>query len=216
MMKRILLISAHPDDMEIGMGGTAGKLAQAGNSLMSVVITDGRRSPDPEGIGQDAMARLRKEEGEKACSVLGIAETDFFGFESLSSEDFVERATVKLGDVIDSFQPEEVYTLHPELDRHASHRAAGKVTVQALLRVNSGAALWTYEVWGLFPHWDRLEDITEQLDIKIAAIKEHGSQIAAIQYNEGVVGLNRWRGVFADPHQQKSPARYAEAFIKLR
>lgn len=215
-MKRNLLISAHPDDMEIGMGGTAAKLVQLGHSVMSVVITDGRRSPDPDLIGPDEMARLRKEEGENACRRLGINETEFFGFESISSEESVQEATERLIQVIERLQPDGVYTLHPELDRHSSHRAAGKVTVDALERSNSKADLWAYEVWGLFPHWDLLEDISEQLETKLAAIKEHRSQVAAIEYDEGIAGLNRWRGVFADPHQQKSPARYAEVFIKLR
>ena len=118
--------------------------------------------------------------------------------------------------VIDKFRPDEVYTLHPELDRHASHRAAGNITIDALLRANIGAELWAYEVWGLFPHWDRLEDISGHLETKVAAIREHSSQTAAIQYDEGIAGLNRWRGVFADPHQESSPARYAEVFINLR
>jgi LmbE family N-acetylglucosaminyl deacetylase len=184
--------------------------------MMSVVITDGRRSPDPDAIGQAAMAKLRKEEGENACRKLGINETEFFGFESISSEEWVQEATERLARVIQRFQPDEVYTLHPELDRHSSHRAAGKVTVGALERSNSKADLWAYEVWGLFPHWDRLEDISEQLGTKLAAVAEHRSQVAAIDYDEGIAGLNRWRGVFADPHQEKSPARYAEVFIKLR
>jgi LmbE family N-acetylglucosaminyl deacetylase len=202
--------------MEIGMGGTAAKLAQEGHSLMSVVITDGRRSPDPDSIGPDAMAQLRKREGENACKALGIDETEFFGFESISSEESVEEVTERLAQVIERFQPDEVYTLHPDLDRHASHRAAGKISAQALEQSNSNAVLWAYEVWGLFPHWDRLEDISEKLETKLASINEHKSQVAAIEYDEGIAGLNRWRGVFADPHQQKSPARYAEVFIKLR
>jgi LmbE family N-acetylglucosaminyl deacetylase len=213
---RVLLISAHPDDMEIGMGGTAAKLAQAGNSLLSVVITDGRRSPDPDSIGPDAMARLRKEEGENAGRALGIGETEFFGFESIASEEVVQQATERLVLVFERYGPDEVYTLHPKLDRHPTHRAAGNITVEALVRIDSNAELWAYEVWGLFPHWDRLEDISDQLEIKLAAIKEHRSQTAAIDYDEGIAGLNRWRGVFADPHQEKSPARYAEVFLKLK
>ncbi len=215
-MKRILLVSAHPDDMEIGMGGTAAKLVEAGHSLLSVVITDGRRSPDPEMIGQDAMARLRQEEGVRACRRLGINDTRFLGFESIISDDAVRQATGQLIEVIDSFRPDAVYTLHPELDRHASHRAAGKITVDALNQSSSRAELWAYEVWGLFPHWDRLDDISDQIETKLAAIREHSSQTVAIQYDEGIAGLNRWRGVFADPHQESSPATYAEVFIKLR
>lgn len=215
-MKRILLISAHPDDMEIGMGGTAAKLVRSGHSLLSVVMTDGRRSPDPDLMGPDAMARLRKEEGEKACGVLGIEETNFFGLESLANEDALQRSAEILEEVIMQFQPDEVYTLHPELDRHASHRAAGRVTVDVMQKANSKAHVRAYEVWGLFPHWDCLEDISDHIETKLAAVREHRSQIAAIRYDEGVAGLNRWRGVFADPHQEKSPARYAEVFINLR
>jgi LmbE family N-acetylglucosaminyl deacetylase len=216
-MKRVLLISAHPDDMEIGMGGTAAKLAQGGHSLGSVVITDGRRSPDPDSIGPDAMARLRKEEGEKACVALGISETHFLGFESLGTDAAVQQATEKLADIIKRFEPSEVFTLHPELDRHPSHRAAGKVTLDAIKQAeNSNADLWAYEVWGLFAKWDRYEDISNHIETKIASVNEHRSQIASIDYAEGIAGLNRWRGVFADPHQQESPANYAEVFIKLR
>ena len=215
-MKRILLISAHPDDMEIGMGGTAAKLAQKGHSIVSIVITDGRRSPDPDSIGQDEMAKLRKVEGERACAALGISETQFFGFETVATEAASSEATQQLVKVVDQFRPDEVFTLHPELDRHASHRSAGTITVEAVRKANSKAELWAYEVWGLFPSWDRFEDISDQLETKIAAIKEHRSQIAAVQYEEGIEGLNRWRAVFADPHQEKSPAKYAEVFIRLR
>src|SRR5687767_1102400 len=104
-MRRVLLISAHPDDMEIGMGGTAAKLAASGHALLSVVITDGRRSPDPDSIGQDSMALLRKEEGEKACSVLGITETHFLGFESLASDEICAQATEKLIEIVRQFEP---------------------------------------------------------------------------------------------------------------
>ena len=214
-MSRILLISAHPDDMEIGMGGTAAKMAAGGAELLSVVITDGRRSPDPDSLGQDAMAKLRKEEGEKACGVLGIKQTHFFGFESLAEENNAQLATNRLVEVVRSFNPDEIFTLHPELDRHSSHRAAGKLTIEAVRIANSNAHLWAYEVWGLFPTWDRFEDTSQHMDTKLAAIREHRSQTAAIEYDEGIAGLNRWRAVFADPHQDKSPASYAEVFIRL-
>ena len=120
-------------------------------------------------------------------------------------------------ELIDSFRPEELYTLHPQLDRHPSHRAAGKVCVDALRQCsNENITLWAYEVWGLFPHWDRFENITDEMPTKLAAIAEHRSQIAAIPYVDGISGLNRWRAVFADPHQTEVRAKYAEVFIKLK
>jgi len=198
------------------MGGTVASLVAAGHSLLSVVITDGRRSPDPDRIGEDAMARLRQEEGVSACRTLGINATKFLGFEAIGTHEAVLQATGELVRVIDEFGPDEVYTLHPDLDRHASHRAAGKITLEAISQLNAPAEVWAYEVWGLFPQWDRMEDISGQLETKLAAIREHSSQTAAIRYDEGIAGLNRWRAVFADPHQEKSPASYAEVFIKLR
>jgi len=215
-MKRILLVSAHPDDMEIGMGGMAAKLAAAGSELRSVVITDGRRSPDPAAVGPEKMAEIRKAEGEKAAGVLGIGESKFLGFESIASEDMIPKAVEKMIEVISSFNPDEIYTLHPELDRHPSHRAAGKASVGAVEQLGLNIPVWAYEVWGLFADWDRFEDISEQIETKLAAVNEHRSQIAAIDYTDGIAGLNRWRAVFADPHQEKSPAKYAEVFIKLK
>jgi len=215
-MKRVLLISAHPDDMEIGMGGTVAKMAWAGDEIVSVVITDGRRAPDPASIGPEKMAELRKDESEKAANILGVAKTKFFNFESVASEESCRQATEELIEVIASFHPEEIYTLHPELDRHPSHRAAGRICLDALKENNSNIKVWAYEVWGLFPKWDRLENITDQMERKLAAIDEHKSQIAAIPYADGIAGLNRWRAVFADPHQTSTDGNYAEAFIKLK
>lgn len=215
-MKRVLLVSAHPDDMEIGMGGTVAKMAAAGDSIISVVITDGRRAPDPDSIGPKKMADVRKEESKRAGTLLGVAETKFFDLESVASKEAFDEATQKLSEVIGDFNPDEIYTLHPELDRHASHRAAGEICVEALNQISDRKiTLWAYEVWGLFAKWDRLEDITEHIEKKLAAVAEHRSQIASIPYGDGIAGLNRWRAVFAEPHQTEPPGQYAEVFIKL-
>src|SRR4030095_869910 len=215
-MKRVLLISAHPDDMEIGMGGTVAKMAEAGDEIVSVVITDGRLAPDPPSIGTAKMAELRKQESENAANILGVAETKFLNFEAVATEESCRAATIKLIEVIDVLDPEEIYTLHPELDRHPSHRAAGRICLDGLKEDNSNISVWAYEVWGLFPKWDRLEDVTDHIGTKLAAIEEHKSQIAAIPYADGITGLNRWRAVFADPHQSAVQGEYAEVFIKLK
>jgi len=217
-MKRVLIISAHPDDMEIGMGGTVAKMADDGHSILSVVLTDGRRSPNPFALSPEKMAELRKDEGKKAAGVLGVGQTAFFDLESVVSNEICLGATGKLVEIIDSFDPQEIFTLHPDLDRHPSHRAAGKITVDAFSqsRSNGNIQMWAYEVWGLFAKWDRFEDITEQMAKKLKAIGEHCSQLAAIPYSDGIAGLNRWRAVFADPHQTEAVAEYAEVFVKLK
>jgi LmbE family N-acetylglucosaminyl deacetylase len=209
---KILVISAHPDDMEIGMGGTIVKLAE-NNHIISVILTDGRRAPNPSSITQEKMAEIRKQESKQASEILGIQGTIFCDFESLTNQN---EATQKLVEIINIELPAQIFTLHPELDRHSSHRAAGNITLEAVTRSKSNSEVWAYEVWGLFHTWDRIEDVTIQMDKKLKAIGKHQSQLASIPYAEGVAGLNRWRAVFADPQGTSAPTIYAEVFLRLR
>jgi LmbE family N-acetylglucosaminyl deacetylase len=47
MSRQILIVSAHPDDMEIGMGGTVAKLVEEGAEITSLIVTDGGRASNP-------------------------------------------------------------------------------------------------------------------------------------------------------------------------
>jgi LmbE family N-acetylglucosaminyl deacetylase len=92
-MKQVLVVSAHPDDMEIGMGGTAAKIGATGCAITSVVLTDGRRSPNPFEWPEETMAQIRKEETSKAASVLGISEVVFFDLPDLKEHNNYRLAT---------------------------------------------------------------------------------------------------------------------------
>jgi hypothetical protein len=50
---------------------------------------------------------------------------------------------------------------------------------------------------------------------KRLAIAEHRSQVATIPYGEGMLGLNRWRAVFADPRADAPVGTYAEVFLRV-
>ena len=47
MSHNVVIISAHPDDMEIGMSGTVAKLVESMAVITSVVVTNGGRSSNP-------------------------------------------------------------------------------------------------------------------------------------------------------------------------
>jgi len=49
MNRNILIVSAHPDDMEIGMGGTVAKLVAEEAEITSLIVTDGGRASNPFG-----------------------------------------------------------------------------------------------------------------------------------------------------------------------
>src|SRR4249919_1967775 len=126
-MKKVLVISAHPDDMEIGMGGTVAKLSASGCSIISVVLTDGRRSPNPLSLSQEEMAEVRSEETRRAAKILGVNRIICFELESIATPELAGNARQKLSEVIDAVMPEEIFTLHPELDRHPTHKLTGKI-----------------------------------------------------------------------------------------
>jgi LmbE family N-acetylglucosaminyl deacetylase len=202
--------------MEIGMGGTVAKLVATGSAVVSIVLTDGRRSPNPFSWSAEQMVSIRKREAMDAAAVLGI-DVQFIDAPELWSPANFKNAKEHLRGMLSELCPVEIYTHHSEFDRHPTHQQAGRLTLEALgeIGLSSPYTLWAYEVWGLFPKWDRLEIIDAYIALKIKAISAHKSQIASIPYTEGIIGLNRWRAVFADPGQHSPPAIFAEAFIRL-
>jgi len=217
MNRNILIVSAHPDDMEIGMGGTAAKLAESQCAIISVVITNGGRASNPFGWTEQRMAEVRREEALCAAKVLGVREVIFLDQPDAVEEIDVHSVKQKLARLLSRIQPTEVYTLDEELDRHPAHRLAGKLARECVLE--SGmiptAGLWAYEIWGPLAIWNRLDYIDDHVAKKMLAIAEHRSQVATIPYGEGVLGLNRWRAVFADPKASAPAGAYAEVFRQI-
>lgn len=218
MSRNVVIVSAHPDDMEIGMGGTVAKLTESQAEIISVVITNGGRASNPFGWTEQRMAEVRREEALRAARVLGVKEVVFFDQPDAAEEIDAQAVKQKLVELLMRVQPAEVYTLDEEFDRHPAHRLAGKTARESILE--SGmiptAGLWGYEIWGPLATWDRLEYIDGHVATKMLAIAEHRSQVATIPYGEGVLGLNRWRAVFAD-HKASAPAGvYAEVFRRIR
>jgi LmbE family N-acetylglucosaminyl deacetylase len=213
----VVIISAHPDDMEIGMGGTVAKLVESMAVITSVVVTNGGRSSNPFGLTEQRMAEVRKAEALRAGNVLGLKDVIFCDEPDAADEINTTAVTRKLVAILSRLQPTEVYTLDEELDRHPAHRLAGKLARESVHEagIALSGGIWAYEIWGPFTTWDRLEYIDRYVAKKMAAIAEHQSQVATIPYGEGVLGLNRWRAVFADPKASAPAGVYAEAFRRI-
>jgi N-acetylglucosamine malate deacetylase 1 len=163
------------------------------------------------------MAAVRGEEALRAAGVLGVKDVIFCDEPDAVDEIKSQVVKRKLVEILTRVRPTEVYTLDEELDRHPAHRLAGKLARESV--IESGIAhpsdIWAYEIWGLFTTWDRLEYIDNYMAKKMAAIAEHKSQVATIPYGEGVMGLNRWRAVFADPKASAPAGVYAEVFRRI-
>ncbi len=213
---KALIVSPHPDDLEIGMGGTACLLLEKDVDVISVVVTDGRRSANPLGITQEELVRTRDMEVRKSSEILGV-EISLLGFSDMESESNKREFSFRIGEIITNLCPNEIYLPHPEIDKHRTHRTVSRLTLDCLKAAVEEnpfeCECWFYEVWTPFPSYDRIEDITSFADRKRRAIEVHRSQTAYKDYTDGIMGLNRYRGAFHDTADGFAPL-WAEVFIK--
>lgn len=132
--ERYLFIGPHPDDIEIGCGATAVKLAAAGKRVSFLILTDGRYGDGLSGgIKGDELAELRRQESIRSAAELGVADVRFL---DLSDGGFysyevmlkgVAKAVGETGpDLIfapDSETGRELHIDHLNTGRAASHIA---------------------------------------------------------------------------------------------
>jgi bacillithiol biosynthesis deacetylase BshB1 len=120
-MARILVVGPHPDDQELGMGGTIAKLADQGHDVLLLDMTNGEPTPhgDPE---------TRAEEAAEAARILGVTRRCL----DLPNR-FLEH-TVKtrhaVAGVIREHQAEIVFTPYFE-DAHPDHLATTRIVQDA-------------------------------------------------------------------------------------
>ena len=77
--KKALCIQPHPDDIEIGMGGTAAALAAKGCELTYLTITNGDLGDSTGKLDFSEIAALRRKETEAAGRVVGASDFLFYG-----------------------------------------------------------------------------------------------------------------------------------------
>jgi len=123
----VLAIGAHPDDVEIGVGGLLAAHAQAGDEITILTLSRGARGGD---------ADSRQHESLSSADLLGAR---LFLKDLVDTEISGGGATVRLiEEVVQEVQPTVVYT-HSSHDRHQDHRAVSEATVVATRRVGTVA-----------------------------------------------------------------------------
>ena len=128
-----LFVGPHPDDIEIGAGATAAKLAAAGKNVCFLVCLDGRYGDGnaPDGIRGEALIALRKQEATRSAAMLGVTDVRFL---DLCDGGFYEQAELiaKIAQVVGDFQPDVILTPDPDVNSecHADHRNVGAAARQ--------------------------------------------------------------------------------------
>ena len=122
--ERYLFIGPHPDDIEIGAGATAAKLADMGKQVCFLVCLDGRYGSQV--IPPDELIEIRKAEAIASAKTLGVNDVRFLG---LSDGGFYEQAELIRGiaEVTGDFKPDVVFAPDPCVtsECHADHLNVG-------------------------------------------------------------------------------------------
>ena len=77
--RRYLFIGPHPDDIEIGAGATAAKLAAEGKDVAFLICTDGRYGDGATALRGDELAEERRREAIASAKMLGVTDVRFIG-----------------------------------------------------------------------------------------------------------------------------------------
>ena len=127
--ERFLFIGAHPDDIEVGAGATAAKLAASGKKVCFLICTDGRYGDEfaQKGISEEGLIGLRKQESLESAKLLGISDVRFLGLSDggfYGEEELIRGIAQTVGD----FKPDVILSIDPDVSSecHADHLNTGR------------------------------------------------------------------------------------------
>lgn len=129
--RRFLFVGPHPDDIEIGAGATAAKLAAMGKDVCFLVCLDGRFGDGNTVVRGEDLVALRKQEALASAAMLGVTDVRFL---DLCDGGFYEQKDLisKLAQVAGDFQPDVILAPDPDVtsECHADHRNVGAAARQ--------------------------------------------------------------------------------------
>ena len=214
-MKKVLIVSPHPDDAEFAMGGTIAKMVESGWEVVMVDLTDGE--PTPFGSKE-----IRQKEKEKASRILGVEKRKCLGMPNRYLLVNLENRR-KLAEEIRLNQPDLLFgPVAP--DYHPDHIEAAKLLIAARFEAKfhktdmKGNPHWTPRQYSFYsthkPEHRKptfIVDITDQWDKKIKAIQAYESQVRNIPPNSASVSERI--EISCRYYGQRIGCKYGEPFI---
>lgn len=212
-MANILVVGPHPDDQELGMGGTVIRLASQGHNVLLLDMTNGE--PTPMGSPEQ-----REKEWTAAAEIMGVRRR-LLGLPNRSVMHTLEARHAVAG-VIREHQADIVFVPY-EQDAHPDHRAVTRIVEDArfdakLTKIDLPGQpcypKWLFYYYATHLRWvadpSFCIDITEQMDLKEAAVKAYETQFVLPEKNRRVV---EWVREFNGYMGSRIGVRYAEPFF---
>lgn len=191
-MAEVVCVGAHPDDVEIGMGGTVAALAAAGADVLIVDLTDGE--PTPHGTHDRRMAEAAEAARALGCRRLTLDLPNRYLFDTV-------EARTALAEVLRAERPHTLFVPFPE-DAHPDHLAASRIAEAARFYSKlsktgmSGEPHYPPRVYRYMAVHLRLvrepsflADISGSLPAKLDALRAYSSQFADNPANSGLIDV---------------------------
>lgn len=195
----VVAIGAHPDDVEIGVGGTIARHRAEGDEVTFVVVTKGEKLSNPE---------RREREAIEAASVLDVEDVVFLGYED-TRVPYDHTLVESIEECIESRDVTRAY-IHSTDDTHQDHRNTALASITATRKVDEVLSFESPSTRPCFVPQYYSSFSEERLDRKIEAIRSHESQREKKYLEaEAMLGLARFRG-------RQANTRYAEALEVVR
>jgi LmbE family N-acetylglucosaminyl deacetylase len=117
-MKRVIVISAHPDDEILGAGGTLLKHKSNGDLLAWIIITE---VSVVNGFSSERV-ESRRNEINQVSKMVGFSEVYQFDYPTMDlNPEIVNKLIPRISKVFSEFKPEVVYVMNRS-DAHSDHR----------------------------------------------------------------------------------------------
>lgn len=224
-VKRVLVVAAHPDDLETACGGTVALLLERGVEVALLLCTDGDIGTHDPAFTRERLAATRREEALAGARALGLSDLFFLGHpDGELVADLTLRAEV--AGIYRRWQPDTVFTFDPFWagQAHPDHTAAGRAAVDAYMpskmelyhpeQLVDGVKVADVKRFFFFGGSNRDGEITIDISTvwekKLAATRCHASQFG--QKEEALQWLAEWNRETG----KCCGLEYAEAFHAMR
>lgn len=189
----IIVLSPHPDDETLGLGGLIAQACAAGQQVHVVVLTDGAGShPNSAKYPPAKLVKVRKAEVAAAGQILGLEpisvhHLDLPDTRAPSQGPDFDAAVAFISDLAGRTGAKHLFVTWGR-DPHCDHEAAAAVAA-AVKSGGTDLRLWSYPIWGWHlnpdhdlsgkPHGFRI-DISAERELKQQAIAAHASQMSSL------------------------------------
>lgn len=198
MAFRALVVSAHPDDVEFGCAGTLARWADHGAAITLCIVTDGSTGTQDRDLMGDNLAKVRREESERAAEVIGARGVEWLGYR----DGYVEYTLDLRKDIARQFRlhrphryivMEQAPTIENRFVNHPDHRAVALASLDVVVTagttpghfpelLDEGVQPWRglRELWVMGPGSKPVAvDISAYIERKIDALMCHESQVGS-------------------------------------